>query len=472
MIIMVSCSSIKKIPEISPNLKTSIYKNISLSQSVFALVKHFNSLLVLDRNGKIYSLSTSDDHLDLFINLGKPISENITLQNGFLVVANKDDGKHTIIDLKEKKLSSPDIPKRGRILGINNKFLVYFNKKKIVLLNYRNNTILDFIGPLTEKILNCEFKSDEALILGENSLFIYSFQKKSVKKIKHGTTASSPFLLIDKSIFFGDSNRNLISFSTQSNRIKWKYRLPMILRLKPLFGNGFVIVTPEDNNLYFITQKGGLNHWYLSDNVRNKNPILMKENVAMFFLNPNGTTIGFYGIRDKTSKIHIEKSVTLVSQPVAFNGNIYSIATTEKEEEQKIIKIGNKYGSVLKTEPLSNFHTDIPIKFTVKPVNIIKPEINIEIYNSSGVKIFEKHISGFDPETFVWIPVTEGKFSVEIKTSDKKGVVGKEIKEIYVTDVNKEFRNLLWKIINSCNEVTTYKNTKTEKNDRNFPLKK
>jgi len=290
-------------------------------------------------------------------------------------------------------------------------------------------------------------------------------------KIIIKNTPVSPFLLVGNHIYYGDEGRNLIKFSIVKKIPIWKYKFPKLLILKPKFKKKLIVASVEDNNTYFITARGGLKYWYRSTAGRLFAPVSMGDHIAEVLRTESGTIVNFYGIGQKSFTQFFNEKIKLKFPPVFLNKDIYSIISDKEGTGKVLIKIGNKFGSIIKTEPLKKFETGKAIRINVKIVNIFKPDIKVEIFDSQKNKQLSKNILYGEQRSIAWIPSTGGRFTLKVSTKDENNVVRIDTKEIFVSNPLKLFRELQKKLHKNC-EYQKKNRKNEEKNSRTIFDKK
>ncbi len=467
VLLIFSCAIKKNIPEVTPDINAEKLMEISLSPTTFSILSDKNRIILSDLKGNIQSILPENRKSSNLLNTENKLRKRFFFQNGIIVLNTLNNKKQFLFDLNTNNIIYEIKNASGkRIIGVDKENLVYHNKKSINIFNFQEKRVIFSTEINQGKIINCEISDNKAFILSENSFLIYDLSKNisTFKSIE--TPPASPFLKINDNIFYGDKKRNLVNFSLNKNKIIWKYRFQKLLIIKPVFHEEILIVNPEDNNTYFITRRGGLKHWYRSDYSHRFEPVLMKDHLAVFQRVKEGTSISFYGIEKHSVSNFRDKSLLLKLPPVYSNGNLYSIGTEKDDPVLKLIKIGNKFGSEITSEPGGNYETGKSIKFLIRPVNIIKPEIFAEILNDKKEKIFSKIFQNALLSSFIWVPDTRGKFILNVITKDEKGITRTDTKDLVVTDPGQIYKKLQIKLHKKCGvkeQITGQKNEKEDK---------
>ena len=468
--LLFSCAVKKNIPEVTPFINAEELKEISLSPTIFSILSISDRIILPDQNGNIHSISPNDKKSSILVNIDSRLSNEIFVQNGFIALNTIKSKKMILLDPNEKKIVYKS--KKGswkKIIGVDKSHIIYLNKKTLKVLNYRNNSVIFSTKIDHKRVINCEFSDKKAYVLTKNSILIYDLMNgtKTRKIIK--VSPVSPFLKISDCIFFGDSERNIVKYSLTKGKVIWKFKFQKQLLIRPLFFKGIIIASPEDNNTYFITHRGGLKHWYNTDFSRLFDPVLMKDNLAVFQRTEEGASILYLGITKHSVMKFKNKSIFLKFPPVYLDGKLYSIVSYNDDNSLKLIEIGNKFGAEIQAEPENNYETGKSIKFTIKSVNIEKPEIRVNIFDAAGTNIFVKEIPFDQPSSFVWVPETGGKFAINVNTRDEKGVVRTDIKDIFVTNIRQIYKKLQMKLHRQCDVEEQKTEQENEEDNKKLP---
>ena len=121
-------------------------------------------------------------------------------------------------------------------------------------------------------------------------------------------------------IYYGSRKNKLIKYSLKKRKVKWKLDIPNILKIKPQLFNKYILISPEDNNIYFIKKNGTLNWWGKYNSTRLRPPTVMSNNVSIFLMN---NEVKFFNPKKKQEILYKLKS-SLKSNPIVIkrDGNI------------------------------------------------------------------------------------------------------------------------------------------------------
>ena len=449
LMITVPCiGKIKKVPEISSSLIEETVLELKKDEDTAEKIIVNNSELVfITLNGKILRFNPSQKIVNFLYNLTIDIDAEIVHQNDVIILKKKDSNDFIVFDLKEMKvIKTLENLKTEKIVSINQKIMGYKHKNQLIFLHYPSGKTLEKLKIDADTIFyNSENNEDETktFILSSKNLYIYKKRQDSIEIVDLKYKPTSGFLMDGNHIYYGAKNRNLIKFSLTSNRAKWKFTIAEQLKLKPQKAGPYIVITPEDNNIYFFNKRGTLYWWEKLNSTRLLPPVALKENVAVF-------------LWDKTFKFFNFKKKQVFSYPfdkaaysnlVYIDDYLYMVSREETGEEdyehqpKTITKIGNNYGVAIQTKPRHILPLGKSIKFTLQRFNLIKPELKIRILNHTEKSVFDKTISYNEAPSFVWIPdkAAEYKLVIEINDKNKKEL---RIEEIFnVTDVEKILNN-------------------------------
>ena len=288
------------------------------------------------------------------------------------------------------------------IIGINENIIIHRNKNELIFFNYISRTVLKKTKTEGDEIFNCEFRDNNIFILSNSNFFIYNQPKNSIQDITLKNRATSKFLLENHNIYYGSKNREFIKLSINSNKVKWKFKIPKILKLKPRKAGKLITILPEDNNIYFFKKNGTMYWWEKLDSTRLLPPIVMKKNICVFLMPKSKPNIKFFNYEKKkvlSYKFQHQKR----SNPIYINDYLYILSKEKKKPHTSVIRMGNKYGIKVNIDPEFVKPTGKSIQFDLEPINLIKPEFDIKILNEAEKNVFTKKMpSGFVPKGVVF----------------------------------------------------------------------
>ncbi len=462
-----SCTIKNNIPEITPDINAENLKEISLTTTTFSIISDKNRIILLDLQGNIRSILTDKKKLSILMKTKNITRKHLFFQNGIIALNTSKNKKLILFDLNTDSIIYESKQAAGkRIIGVDKKHIIYQSKKLINITDLKKDKILFSTQIDKGKIINCEISENKVFILSERSILIYDLLKNESTSKSIETPPSSPFLKIGDNIFYGDKNRNFVNFSLTKNKILWKYKFQKLLLIKPVFYEGILIVNPEDNNTYFITLRGGIKQWYRSEYGHQFNPVLMKDHLAVIQRKEEGTLINYYGIKKHSVSKFMDKSLALKLPPVYSNGNLYSVGSREDDPVLNLVKIGNKFGSEIKSEPKTGYESGKSIRFLIRPVNILKSEITVEIFNDRNENILLKKFKESPLISFIWVPETGGKYILNVATKDEEGVIRTDLKDLIVSDTGQMYKNLQMKLHRKCGVEGKSTDQKNEKKDK------
>ena len=437
---------IKKVPEISTSLKEETVLVLKKDEDTAEkIIKHHSELIIITRTGKIYRFNPSQKMINFLYNLTTDINPEIVHQNDIVILKKKGSNDLIIFDLHRMKVKKIlENLETKKIVGIDHEVIGYTRKNQLIFLDYLSGKTLEKLNIDADTIFfNSESTADadeaKTFILSSGNLYIYNKRQNSTEIINLKYKPTSGFLLDGKDIYYGAKKRHLVKFSLTSNRVKWKFRIAEQLKLKPQKAGRYIVITPEDNNIYFFNKRGTLYWWEPFNSSRLLPPVIMRENAAVFLWNK---TFKFFNYKKKqVSNYFFDKPS--YSNLIYIDDYLYLVSGEETgegsdEKQPKIItKIGNNFGVEINTDPRHILPLGKSIKFDLEKFNLIKPELKIEILDHEGQGVFDKTISYKQNPSFVWIPgkAVGYKLVVHIDAKNKKGL--RIEKPFNVTDVEK-----------------------------------
>lgn len=445
-LLMISCNKIKFIPEISPPL---IDKKIhTLKNKANKKIFKFNSeIIFVDVKNKISRFNPEKEIITAIFQLTVNIDQNIFYQNQKMILKQKDEDNFFIFNPQEmniiKTLANQKIDK---IIGIDQDVILYLSGGKIFIQRLLNDEILKIIDLNSQTVCNSEFRDGKVFIFCNHKYFSFQKKKNVLKSNVLPNESTSEFLLSGQNIYYGSTKRELIKYSLTKNKIKWKIKLPMIVKLKPTVMGKYIIVTPEDNNIYFYKKNGTLYWWEKFNSTRLFPPVLMKDNVSVFLMN---NEIKFFNLRKKSVYTFKYKPV-IDSNPVSIKKYLFLLNYQKDKKKQKISKIGNHYHMEIKIEPKFIKPIGKSIVFRLEPINLIKPDLQMDIFNQSKKSVFSKKMNYNQISSFVWIPKEPGKYKLVLEINSKNKKKMKIEKKFKTVDLEKILVNYIFKLQQEC----------------------
>jgi hypothetical protein len=438
------------------------------------IIENNSELVFITLKGKIYRFNPSQKMVNFLYNLTTDIDAEIIQQKDIIILKKKNSKDFIVFDLKQMKvIKTLENLKTEKIVTIDNEIIGYKHKNQLIFLHYPSGKTLEKLKIDADTVFyNSERMEGEAktFILSSENLYIYNKPQNSIEIIELKYKPTSDFLMDGNHIYYGAKNRNLVKFSITSNKVKWKFRIAEQLILRPQKVGHYIVITPEDNNIYFFNKRGTLYWWEKLDSARLLPPVAMRENMAVF-------------LWDKTFKFFNYKKKRVISYPfdkasysnlIYIDDYLYMVSQEESDEDsdeqppKNITKIGNNFGVAINTKPRHVLPLGKSIKFNLRKFNLIKPTLKIKILNPAGQSVFEKTVSHKEDPSFVWIPdkAVEYKLVTEINAKNKKNLRIEET--FYVTDVEKILSHYYYRVqkYSKADQVASYPSPLT------LPIKK
>jgi len=133
-------------------------------------------------------------------------------------------------------------------------------------------------------------------------------------------------------------------------------------------------------------------------------------NGAVKFLNPRSKTVNTY------------KLVSRVLGEPAFGGRyVYFFVGGEAAGETRMVRVGNRFGIDITVEPQPPRFSGRSVTFSFFPRNLIRPVCAIKLFDSSGILVLEKKITGEQRPQILWIPPKSGDYLLKVEARGSSG---------------------------------------------------
>jgi hypothetical protein len=463
LILSLACTQGNRIPEISlePEVK-AILPALETQNSLY-LGKLEDSLIVVGENGKISRFNTVTEITDQVYQFNTAIESVVLSDNNTMLLRLADKKSHAVFDLKSMKpiVSLPDLA-YDSIVGLDGRILLVFSKDKLTILDISSGKAIKEIQMEGERVFNCHTEADTLYILAETHMLKYNRVKQTLSALPLPEKAVSGFLWDQGTIFYGSVNRNLIKFSLEHKKIDWSFRLADTLSLPPERAGSYVAVTAEDNNIYFFKRNGTLFWWGKLDATRLFAPVVMHDNICVVTMPVPSPGLKFFDFKAKTITSY-SLNHQIICPPVHINSYVYllgleppgqsapgSQANITDRALTKMVKLGNRYTVDITTVPENILAAGKSIRFELKPVNLQKPELTVQITDGDAQQVFEKNFHPKDDLNFLWIPEKEGQYNVTIKVkSENRGLLD-ITKALPVINLENTIRKYYFDILEKC----------------------
>ncbi|MGE5340851.1 MAG: hypothetical protein ACM3SY_05145 [Candidatus Omnitrophota bacterium] len=461
VLVLLSCSRVNTIPEISPSVYDEDILDLSSKPVVKKLIKSNAGLIFITQDGEIFRWNFASKMKDSLYTLNHPVQADSFVQNNYLVLKQLPS-TYFVFDLDQMKIRTvlKDL-NIDRISGIDEKCLVYVSggdKPTLTVLNYQNNKRLTVV-PLdpNESIFNSDWKANKLFILTTLRCYMYDKTKNTVEFVPLNDKAASNFLLDQDVIYYGSEKRELIQLSLNTFTTQWRFKLAEPIRTTPRKIGPYVVAVPRDNNIYFFNKNGTLYWWSPLGSTIEMPPEPMNENAAVCLWDGS---IKFFNYKTKTAITYPVKS-DFRSNPVFINGYLYIVTEnemsndTEKKAEpfRWLTRIGNYYGVEVKTTPEYAKVPGKSIRFALTAVNLIKPSFDVKIINNRSPNqepVFQKTIGEKDKPELIWVPSTESEYMIKvlIHAQNKDNLTVEQT--FNVIDYNRMMREYFYKVQSQC----------------------
>lgn len=461
MILVIACSGyskLKVIPEISPNLSEIHVMDLTGKNLAKTLATSDSQLVFTDLDGQLFRWDPANKMVNSLNTLTSNIDPQVFSQSGYLILKQVKTGKYSIFRLDElKEVASLDKVNIQQVLGLDQEIVVYLVNKEIQIYNYLSRRLLKSlkIGKRQAyQAYNCEFRDNNLFVFSTRYLYLYDRARDVVERIELPRLAASGFLLDGNVIYYGSEQRELVQFSLNSRKISWALKLADVLKITPKKIGEYVVIIPEDNNIYFFNKNGTMYWWEKLNSICLLEPVVMKENVVVFLWDKK---IKFFNYKKKRVTTYpLNRKVK--TNPVYIDDYIYVVTEDKVNEDGEedegpylshLSKIGNHYGVEIITDPKYIKPMGKSIRFNLKPVNLVDPQFKIKIVKNrpgNETPVFDKELSKNDKLNFIWIPAeaVEYRMIIEVTAKNKTGLT---VEETFTpVDVQKILRNHFYQL--------------------------
>lgn len=457
MIIVPGCGP-RVIPEISPVLYHEPLVDLKDKKVMGRVIKNGADLVLVTEEGQVLRWNPGTGMTNLLYRLPFEVQAfdirdkkpryvdclDYSVSRDFIVLKQKDVERFYIFDVKAMK-ETVTIENREiiQVVGINDQYLVYVDRGKgLVVWDYRSGSgemVFDLKvkeGKPGDVVYNCEFAADKIVILTGSYIYIYYKGTGMTEKITLKYPAASPFFLEGDRFYYGSRERYFISFSLESKKPRWKFKIGDVLSSRPCKVGPYIVVVPEDNNIHFFTRGGSLHWWEKLDSTMLLPPLPMEKNAAVILWD---NSVKFFNYKRKeTITYRLEDGRMAISNAVKSGEYVFLLTGNHgdsKRRDEKLIKIGNHYGVNIDSEPADILSAGKSIKFELSALNLVKPSYDVTIERLStdeagaetGTKtvVFNKSLAVYDLPSFVWVPRETGRYrlNVVISAGNKKGLM-------------------------------------------------
>jgi hypothetical protein len=449
------------IPEISPPIAEEQVLDLSTKNLSGTLVDTGSQLVFTALDGELFRWDPELQMVNSLVRLNSPIDPNIFSQGNYLILKQLKDGKFSIFDITQlKEIATLEHVNIDRVLALDDEIVAYLVNHEVHLFNYRSNRLLKTLKISKRKnfhLYNSIFKGNRLYFLSSRFLYIYDKSRDAVQQVTLTHPASSGFLLDGGVIYYGSARRELVKCSLKSGHISWAFKIAEVLTEKPCKIGPYIVIIPQDNNIYFFKKSGTLYWWEKLNSSRLRSPVPLEDNVAVFLWDKK---IKFFNYKKKQIVTYLLNR-TVTSNPVRSGDYIYVVSRDSGSEEEEgegffpshLSKIGNHYGIEINTEPKYVKAMGKSVRFDLKYFNLIKPKYAIKILKDQPgdqTPVYDKIITPEDKPSFVWIPkeAIQYRLVVEIDAENKKGLTVEE--SINAIDVQAILRNYYYQLQNRC----------------------
>jgi len=409
------CTAKTRVPEITPSIVARpIYRADEPSRPTH-LMAQGSRLLFITADDSIGNYNLESGQVDSVYHLTTPIVGPEVRNGPWLLLKHRQSPSWTLFNLDtlqvEKVIAGPAA---CRAWAVDHRFLVYSEAGELVCIDHRNNTPLARFSLEGEEVLSASIHLDRTLVLTRRALVSVDHSGAALNRWKLDHEAISGHHFWDDAVYYGSEDRSLVKFSTRRPRTVWRFRLAMPLTLTPQRAGAYIVVTPQDNNIYFLKPNGTLHWWEKFDSTRHLPALVMEQNVAVFLMNQ---TVKFFNHQTRKST-EFRLKAPLTGRPVYLNRYVYALERKEKKAIA-IIKLGNLFGIHIKMDPPAVKPAGKSIAFELSPINLLQPRIRVTIEDARREAVFSTTFSPKNLPHFVWVPREAGQYMLRLQAASK-----------------------------------------------------
>lgn len=425
LLLLAACAGVRPIPEISASLmEDTVLKFKSEDEPLKSLFTHNSELISVTGSGKISRYNPSTQMINDLYNLNIPISQQILSDKDHLLMKTRESDTLILFDLKAMKMvrKMQELPS-DRLIGMQNGILCYIKGNKLFIHDVeQGKTLATIKRSEKERFFNMARRENgDVLVLSDQHLYIYTPGSDKIEQAPMSDTSTSPFLLDGDDMYYGGAQRDLIRFSLTERKNRWKFRIADYLRIQPLKAGNFIILIPQDNNIYFFTPQGTQHWWEKLNSTRDAAPLVMKDNVAVALWNK---TVKFFNFKKKqVVEYPLERKV--LSNMTASGDDVFFLSHEELEKNtdtpqfREIVKIGNNYGAEVISDPPDIIPSGKSVKMRISFINIQKPIALVTISDDNGKILFKEKFTDDQTISFVWIPAKAATYKLVVAVDGK-----------------------------------------------------
>jgi hypothetical protein len=329
-------------------------------------------------------------------------------QGDSLALKSQAEDHWLVFDLArmETRFALRDLQAR-QILGVDGDHLVYQDGESLVVHSRLAPAGL-FRWPSGEKkFFNCHFSNDHILIMSDRHLFVFRKRDGKFQQLPLPVAAAAGFLCQGEYIYYGSRQRQLVKYSWRKDRLAWKLKLGQNLERQPFISGRAIIIAPADNNVLRVNGSGSVRWWLALHSIPQFDLLPMAEHLAAFLLNGEITFIDFRRRGETILKMNGRPSGT----PLAYGHDLYFFLAAEKE--QKLQRVGNRYGLELTMDPERALWLGEAVRFSILVHNLPGPKLRVVISDAEGQALLAKDVGVVKRAELVWMPARAGVYRLQ-----------------------------------------------------------
>jgi hypothetical protein len=412
--LMAGCAAprVTLVPEISPPL---------LQEEVFAWTGQVAGNMLfncaegigwVDAAGRIITWDPEKKAAGKVFPLPFAVDDHPFHQGDFLALASQPDDQLLVFDLArmEMKFALRDL-RAKQLLAVDGEHLVYLDGENLVVYSWRDPAGI-FRQPTAEKMFfNCHFFADRILIMSSRQLFIFWKRSGKFQSLPLSAEAAAGFACQGEYLYYGSSQRQLVKYSPQRNKLAWKLKLGQNLERPPFISGDAIIISPDDNNVLRLNRNGSVRWWLALDSILQFDMLPMADHLAAFLLDQE---IKFIEPR-RRQEIVFKISGRPTGTPLVYKQGLYFFLADGKA--QKLQRVGNQYGIELTLAPDKVQWRGAPVVFSIQTSNLLSPSLLAVIRDEAGQTLLRKKYEMVQSASLVWIPAQAGVYRLHVSAA-------------------------------------------------------
>jgi len=416
VLLFLNCGKdILTVPEISQAISEESVLQIENEDSILGVIPNEDKIIVVFENGKILRYKAKGFIKDARFQVVGGIKKPINIYDNLIIFQDKNDGMMNLFYINKMSIVykwKKEIMKN--IVYADDRIIIFGKDNITKIFDYKKGKMTGAVAIKSNLISDCLSFDEKILICSSDKIIEYDKKNNKKEIYTLPLKSSSGFFNEGNSLIYCSENMYLIRYELNKKKIIWKLKLPAKAIGKPTNVGKYIGILLRDFNLYFYNKNGSLYWWKSLGGAPFLSSVKMDENIAIALRPKKTPSIKFFNIKDKT--ILTYKFKKPFNSYFFCNGDIYTVSRDEDKNLSEIIKLGNQYTVVVSILPKKTVLTkDKTVEFILQPVNLIKPNFKINIFDSEKKLVFSKEIVNKEPLNFIWLPRKEGDYELVVE---------------------------------------------------------